>query len=306
MTTRLVLRELRKSYAAQPVLTDVDLTVEAGEIVGLLGPNGAGKTTIISLIVGLVRPDSGYVLVNGVDALQHPYLARRFIGFAPQDTAIYPVLTVRDNLSFFGKLVGLQGRVLWEVVEEVAHSSGLLHLMTRRANSLSGGERRRLHTAIALLGQPPLLLLDEPTTGSDVAMRLQLLELVRARADGGSAVVYTTHYLDEIEALAASVAILLGGRIVLRGDVQLLNDNHGKNTVELLFDGEAPAVALPGAVEVHGSKITAEIATPKEILNLLIALGDDIGRLRSFEIEKPSINSMYLALCRRYGTGSND
>jgi ABC-2 type transport system ATP-binding protein len=136
----------------------------SGTILGLLGPNGAGKTTLVSIVAGLRRADSGSVHVGGVDVGRHPKPAQRLIGFAPQETGVYPVLTVRDNLRFFAGLAGLRRRDARVRIDEVGAALGLDALFTRRASELSGGERRRLHTAIALLHRPRLVLLDEPTT----------------------------------------------------------------------------------------------------------------------------------------------
>ena len=201
--------------------------MDAGTILGLLGPNGAGKTTLVSIVAGLRRADAGTVHVGGIDVGRHPKSAQRLIGFAPQETGVYPVLTVRDNLRFFAGLAGLRRPDARVRIDEVGAALGLDELFDRRASELSGGERRRLHTAIALLHRPRLVLLDEPTTGADVRTRNEILELVRTLADDGSAVVYSTHYLHEIEALDATVAFIDHGRIVARGELAELVHRHG-------------------------------------------------------------------------------
>src|ERR1700730_5545475 len=215
----LEVRGLRKSYHHTVALAGVDLDVAAGEIVGLLGPNGAGKTTLVSIVAGLRHPDAGAVHIGGVDALAHPRAARRLLGVAPQDTGVYPTLSCRDNLRFFAELAGLRRRALQAAIDSVAEALGLTELLDRRAQSLSGGERRRLHTAIALVHRPRLVLLDEPTTGADVRTRTQLLGLVAELAAAGSAVLYSTHYLTEIEQLDATVVLIDHGRGIARGSV---------------------------------------------------------------------------------------
>ncbi|MDQ1434448.1 MAG: type transport system ATP-binding protein, partial [Actinomycetota bacterium] len=198
-------RGIRKSYGATVALDGVDLVVEPGTIVGLLGRNGAGKTSLVSVVAGLLRPDAGRVLVAGVDIAREPRRARALIGLAPQDTGVYLPLSVRDNLRFFGGLSDLHGRERATRIDEVGAALMLDDLLDRRARDLSGGERRRLHTAIAVLHRPRLVLLDEPTTGADVQTRHELLRLVTDLSREGSAVVYSTHYLQEIEELGAGV-----------------------------------------------------------------------------------------------------
>ena len=202
---------LRKAYGDHEVLRGVDLEASAGEIVGLLGPNGAGKTTLVSIVAGLRRADAGTVTVDGIDALAHPERAREVLGLAPQELGIYPVLSVERNLRFFAELSGLTGRRLRERVIEVADALDLTKLLGQRASTLSGGQKRRLHTAMALVHEPKVLFLDEPTVGADVRTRNRILQVVRLRAEAGCAVVYTSHYLTEIEDLAATVAVLEAG-----------------------------------------------------------------------------------------------
>jgi ABC-2 type transport system ATP-binding protein len=159
---------LRKSYGAEQALRGVDLDVGQGEIVALLGPNGAGKTTLVSIVAGLRRADAGVVEVAGIDALRRSKEVRRLLGIAPQDTGIYPVVSVRQNLMLFGELSGLRRREVRGRVDEVAEALAITDLLDRQAGTLSGGQKRRLHTAIAFMHRPRLLLLDEATTGADV------------------------------------------------------------------------------------------------------------------------------------------
>ncbi len=168
------LQGVRKAYGDRPALDGVDLSVGAGSILGLLGPNGAGKTTLVSIVAGLRRPDQGDVRVGGIDVVRIPKAAQALIGLAPQETGVYPTLTVRDNLWFFGGLAGIRRRDRRRRLETLAAALGLEALMERRVGQLSGGERRRVHTALALVGEPPLVLLDEPTTGADVRTRAEL------------------------------------------------------------------------------------------------------------------------------------
>jgi ABC-2 type transport system ATP-binding protein len=284
----------------------VDLRVEAGTILGLLGPNGAGKTSLVSIVAGLRRPDAGRVSVFGIDVAREPKASRPLIGIAPQDTGVYLPLRVRDNLRFFAGLASMPRREAAARIEEVAAALGLTPLLDRRATQLSGGERRRLHTAIALLHRPALVLLDEPTTGADVVTRAQILDLVRGLADQGSAVVYSTHYLQEIETMDAAVAFIDRGRIVAQGSTKDLVMRHGSSALLLTFVGAVPAAARISGAVVEGPTVRIPASDPAELAaRLLPALGSDARMLRSIEIERPSLESVYLSVTgRRYAAES--
>ncbi len=301
----LTVKGLRKSYGSVVALDGVDLEVGRGEVVGLLGPNGAGKTTLVSIICGLRRADAGSVLVNGVDALAHPQQARHYIGLAPQDLGIYPVVTVRRNLELFGELAGLAKPALERQTENVAAALFLDDLLDRKAGELSGGQKRRLHTAIALLNDPPLILLDESTTGADVETRAALIELVRELARRGSAVLYSTHYLQEVEALDASVVIIESGRVIAEGSVDSLMSRNGEAVVELTFDGSPPGAVGAYEVSVHGSVMRVSADNPGgSMADILGSLGPDAARLTGVEVIRPSLETVYLALTgHRYEPG---
>jgi ABC-2 type transport system ATP-binding protein len=301
----LEIRGLTKTYGDHEVLRGVDLDVRAGEIVGLLGPNGAGKTTVVSIVAGLRRADAGRVTVDGIDALAHPELARDVLGLAPQDMGIYPVLSVERNLAFFAELAGLRGRDLRRRVADVADALDLSGLLGRKAAALSGGQKRRLHTAMALVHEPKVLFLDEPTVGADVRSRNQVLDVVRQRAEAGCAVVYTSHYLTEIEDLGASVAILEAGRIIARGPLAGLVAEHGSPALRLTFEGPAPAL---DGFEVAGSVATLRTADPaRAAAGILGRLNGSTQKLRSVDIVRPSLEAAYLALTgRRSNDEAND
>lgn len=299
------IHNLRKSYGSVIALDGVSLTIQAGEIVGLLGPNGAGKTTLVSIICGLRRADSGRVEVNGVDALAHPEHARHHLGLAPQDLGIYPIDTVEQNLVLFGQLAGVPRKRLAGEIEKVAASLRLTDLLYRKAGELSGGQKRRLHTAIALLNDPPLILLDESTTGADVETRAGLLDVVKDLAGRGSAVLYSTHYLNEVEALDASVVILERGRVIARGSVPELVSRNGGSVIELTFRGTPPRELGGSATPVNGSSLRFETHDPGGLMaRIVTSLGPDAARLQGIQIFNPSLETVYLALTgRRYESG---
>jgi ABC-2 type transport system ATP-binding protein len=231
----LVAHGLVKSYGTRRALDGFDLTVQPGEITGLVGHNGAGKTTFVEVVTGLVRPDAGRVSVTGIDIRRDPRAARRLLGVAPQELALYPSATVRDNLRLFAALAGLRRAGLRRAVDQVADELRLADVLGQRVGLISGGQQRRAQAAVALVGDAPVLLLDEPTAGADPQTRGALLAAVRARAARGAAVLYTTHYLPELADLGATVAVARSGRIVARGTQEGLGD-----LAALLAAGSAP------------------------------------------------------------------
>jgi ABC-2 type transport system ATP-binding protein len=294
---------LRKSYGAVAALHDVDLSIAAGEICALLGPNGAGKTTLVSIVCGLRHPDAGTVTVNGIDAVNRSQEARCHIGYAPQELAVYPTLRVRENLVFAGELAELRGGELRARIDDIADALELTALLDRPVRTLSGGEKRRVHTAMAMIHRPPLLLLDEPTTGVDVATRMRLLDTVRRLAtEDGTAVCYSTHYLPEVEALGASVTILDHGRVIAQGPAAELISRHARTMVELSFDGPAPCLDVGLELHTDGDTVRFDSERPAADAAVVLGLlGTEAGRLRGLEIVTPSLETVFLNLTgRRY------
>ena len=300
MVGMLHIEGLQKTYGDVVALRGVDLDAASGEIVALLGPNGAGKTTIVSIIAGLRRADAGRVEVDGLDALRRSAEVRRRIGLAPQDLGIYPVVSVRNNFMLFGRLAGLEKADLKKRIDEVAEALQITDLLDRQGGTLSGGQKRRVHTAIALLHHPALLLLDEATTGADVETRRHILELVRGLAAEGSAVLYSTHYLHEVEDLGATVVLLDEGRVIARGAADELVANHAAPVVELTFESEVPAAAVDSSATVDGSRVRLPTTDPAATLAAVVPRLPG-GSLQSVEILRPNLEAVYLALTgRRY------
>lgn len=295
----LAIKGVYKSYGTVQALSDIDLDVGCGNIVALLGPNGAGKTTLISIIAGLRRPDRGNLWVNGIEVTKQPQITRRQLGLAPQETGIYPTISVRDNLHFFGELAGLRRQRLRQRITEVAEGFSLTDLLDRKGQSLSGGEARRLHTAMIVLHSPPLLLLDEPTAGVDIQTRNQLLRLIKSLAEAGSAVVYSTHYLHEVEQLDAStVAILVDGKIAASDSIPHLISTLGGASVELRFNGTPPELDLPeGTIPVGNDAVRVPVKdSPAAVAAavLLQRLDGASGELREIKLIQPSLESVFL------------
>ncbi len=297
----LELADISKRYGPVEALDGVDLKVDAGEIVGLVGPNGAGKTTLLSIAVGLRRPDTGTARVGHLDPSRSSK-ARSLLGFAPQATGVYPSLTVADNLRLYGRLSGLGRSALETRVEQTAAALDLVDLLDRKAETLSGGERRRVHVAGAVVGHPPLVILDEATAGVDIDARRLLLDFVHRLAHDGTAVLYSTHYLQEVDREDVRLVILDHGRVIAQGAVRSLLQRHGHAAVELSFDGPAPHIVLPFTVARRGDVLRIRTDVPAEALAVsLKALGPEAHRLRGVEISQPNLEAVFTDLTgRRY------
>jgi ABC-2 type transport system ATP-binding protein len=220
----------------QPAVADISLSIPEGEVFGLLGPNGAGKTTTIAMLSNLLRPARGSLRVCGVDLLREPHKVRGQIGLVPQEVALYPVLSARENLRYFGRLFGMGGRDLNLRVEECLELVGLRDQGDRRIETCSGGMKRRANLAAGIVHRPRLLFLDEPTVGIDPQSRNTILEnLSRLRAQGMT-LIYTTHYMEEAQQLCSRLAIIDGGRVLAEGRPdELIAAGDGCRNLEDLF-----------------------------------------------------------------------
>jgi len=232
----LKIEKLTKTYSNGFLALDgVSLEVGAGKFVGLLGPNGAGKTTLINSVVSLARPDTGSVEVYGKDAFREFREARRMIGISPQEVNLDKFLTVREVLTFHAGYYGVPRKKAKEKAEEMLERFGLVEKRDQRTNTLSGGMKRRVMFARALMHDPDVLFLDEPTAGVDVELRYSLWGYVRELNRGGMTILLTTHYLEEAEALCDEIALIDGGRIVDRGTSADLKDRYAAGNVEEVY-----------------------------------------------------------------------
>ena len=232
----LEVRGLKKTYSNGLVaLSGVSLEVGAGKFFGLLGPNGAGKTTLINSIVSLARPDSGDVKVFGKDAFAEYKEARRMIGVSPQEVNLDKFLTVEESLLYHAGYYGVEKRKAKERAEELLERFALVDKRKARTSTLSGGMKRRVMFARALVHDPKILFLDEPTAGVDVELRYRLWEYIRELNRGGMTMLLTTHYLEEAEELCEEIALINGGRIAAQGTKDDLKEEYGARNVEEVY-----------------------------------------------------------------------
>ena len=294
----LALRGLGKDYGERVAVRAIDLDVARGEIFGLLGPNGAGKTTTISMACGVITPSRGTVAIDGHDLARAPFAAKAKLGLVPQDLALFDDLDATQNLRYFGALYGLRGARLGERVTWALGVVGLADRAREPVKRFSGGMKRRLNIAAGLVHEPELLVLDEPTVGVDPQSRNHIFDTVRALKARGMTIVYTSHYMEEVEALCDRIAIMDHGALIALGTIgELVAQHAGKGiTLEIAGDAEGAARAAESHASVtrDGSVLRVE---PKAGLAPLIAAiegsGATIARIESREAD---LETAFLAL----------
>ncbi|MBN1837830.1 MAG: ABC transporter ATP-binding protein [Spirochaetales bacterium] len=293
-----------KRYGSILALDHVDFEIRKGEILGLLGPNGAGKTTAIRALSGLIAVDSGAVELFGRP--QHPGVLelKRRIGLVTQEITIFEDLSARENLSFFGGLYGLRGQELKERIAETIEFVGLTEHADRRARKYSGGMKRRLNVACALTHHPELLIMDEPTVGIDPQSRNHILESVRALRKKGTTILYTSHYMEEVQAIASRVLIMDQGHIIAAGTVdELVQRIQYEERVSLeVGQGTAAVVEdlrrIAGVKQVTRQESVLSIVSQAGAQNLdrIISCAQEAGGVRAIRTEKPTLEDVFLTL----------
>ncbi len=277
----LTLTNVKKTFGSTIAVDGLSLQVKKGEVFGFLGPNGAGKTTTISMAVGLLAPDSG---TSELDGLGSPLVPenRKVLGVAPQALALYDALTAQENLEFFGRIYGLQGARLKERVDQVLEMVSLSDRRHDRVQTYSGGMKRRLNLAVALVNQPKLVLLDEPTAGVDPQSRNNILEFVRTLKQQGTTVIYTTHYMDEAQRLCDRVAIIDKGKLLAIGTVEELIAKHGGDS-------------LVRGTRKSGEEMRVQTTNPLVEIQKFLQAGD----MQEVRIERPDLEAVFLTLTGR-------
>jgi len=303
-STALEARELVRRFGGTTAVDEVSFTVDFGEVVGLLGANGAGKTTTISMIAGLLDKDGGTAVVDGTEITTRSTAAKAAIGLVPQDLAIYPDLTARENLRFFGKLYAL-GTDLDRRVDEVLEIIELTDRADDRTGEYSGGMKRRLNIGIGLLHEPKLLILDEPTVGVDPQSRNAILENVERLGADGMAVLYTTHYMEEAERLCDRVGIIDGGSIIAEGTRRELVESIGGRVrlhIEVKSDPGAliPRItALPDVESCTATPHSIEVVATdgsRALPDVVFSIRDAGVGVQSVEVSEPDLESVFLHL----------
>lgn len=299
---------LEKSFKQRKAVDDVSFEVDEGEIFGVLGPNGAGKSTTLGMICGLIKPERGSITIAGVDMASQPAQAKKFIGIVPQEPAIYPELSARANLEFWGEINGLTKSELGIAVDSALQIVGLKDRARERSSKLSGGMRRRLNIAAGMLHNPKLLVMDEPTVGVDPQSRNHILETVKNLKTKGTSVIYTSHYVEEVEQICDRVAIMDHGKILAIGTLAELQHQAGEHneliiTCRTSVEKQAPFLKnLPWIHDCICSANTIKILTASAELalpHIFELLTDNQLQVAEIKINKPNLESLFLKLTGR-------
>jgi ABC-2 type transport system ATP-binding protein len=308
MMNAIEVKGLKKSFGNLHAVQGVDFVAAQGEILSLLGPNGAGKSTTISMLCGLLVPSEGEAAIMGHSVTNQPQAAKAALGVVPQEIALYPDLSARENLVFWGKMVGLRGAALHRRVDEVLEIIGLSDRQKDHVGKFSGGMKRRVNIGAALLHKPAVVVMDEPTVGIDPQSRRHILDNVKDLNRQGMTVLYTTHYMEEAAELSDHIAIMDQGKVIAYGTHGELLKMVGEQTrIDLTISGEAAAL-LPALKAVHGvaqlnasdGHIMALVDDSNRVLpRLFEAAASDGARIQAVEIQEPNLETVFLHLTGR-------
>lgn len=306
--TLAVLSDVVKRYDQKLTVDHVNFNIEEGEIFGLLGPNGAGKSTTISMICGLLKYDSGEIRIDGLSVKEQPIEVKKRIGLVPQELALYESLTAAENVRFFGKLYGLRGSLLKERTEEALAFTGLSDRAKEKPSTFSGGMKRRLNIACAIMHRPKLIIMDEPTVGIDPQSRNHILDSVKALNKLGSTIIYTSHYMEEVAAICDRVAIMDKGHIIACGTEKELRERvaheekivvNAVNITPALINelGKHPRI---NRVEVVQDAVELYLpSSQSELQDILFIFAKHEGVIVSLHIEEPDLETLFLSLTGR-------
>ena len=298
-------QDLRKRYGERVALAGVSIAVDAGETVGLLGPNGAGKTTTLSILSGVIAPDSGTVSIAGHDLAASPKLARMSLGLVPQSLALYPTLTALENLMFFGRMQGLTSLAALSRARGLLEEVGLSDRVDDIVGDFSGGMKRRLNIACGMMHSPAAIMLDEPTVGVDPQSRGRIFTVVEAAADRGAAILYSTHYMEEAERLCDRIVLIDHGKIVAQGtDAELIALAGTEPRIEVTTRKELPrgwsegiagVSELPWEVadEFAAALTLASLDQVPEVIRRAGEAGDEVIE---FRVHRPNLQDAFLKL----------
>jgi len=300
MAAVLKVEQIVKSYGSgRRAVDSIQLEVKKGSCFGLLGPNGAGKSTLMKIVAGIIQADQGRITLLDQPITANQRVVGSYIGYVPQDITLYEQLSGRQNLHFFGKMYGLSGSELKERISTVLTDVGLTDRADEVVSTYSGGMKRRINIAAALLHRPQLVVLDEPTVGIDPQSRNHIFEMIRKMKREGTTIIYSTHYMEEAEALCDELAIMDHGKIIAKGKLYEVLEQHTMPAVYVEADGwSAPSeLAAASSIQAQGSGWLIEGANA---LQLLHDISDELlrsgQRVRALQLQQPTLDSVFMKL----------
>ncbi|WP_166238223.1 ABC transporter ATP-binding protein [Paenibacillus turpanensis] len=302
------IKQVVKRYDNFVSIDHVSLRIAEGEVFGLLGPNGAGKSTLIKMLSGLLPIDQGEIWVDGLQVSKHTLDVKRRIGLVPQELAIYEDLTAGENIAFFARLYGLRGKLLKERVEESLEFVGLLDRRHDKPASFSGGMKRRLNIACAITHHPKLIIMDEPTVGIDPQSRNHILESVQVLNQRGSTIIYTSHYMEEVEAISTRVGIMDKGYLIATGTKEELRRQAATGETLIVEVDRLTSEAIEElrnhpritALKAAGNVIEMAVKTAESVLqDVLFVLSRHQCVIRSINRLEPNLESLFLSITGR-------
>jgi ABC-2 type transport system ATP-binding protein len=306
----LVVTDLKKSFNEKEVVRGVSFSVDRGESFGLLGPNGAGKSTTISMICGLLKYDAGEVTVDGMSVKKNPLDVKKKIGVVPQEIALYPAMSAKENLLFWGKMYGLSGGQAKKRADEVLEYVGLRDRAKDKIETFSGGMKRRINIGASLMHEPELLIMDEPTVGIDPQSRNHILETVKRLNHNGMTVIYTSHYMEEVDYLCDRIGIVDQGKMIALGTkTDLVNRLAGGTVIKLniaawndVFHASLKNVPNVERVvtDVQNKSLEIFVHQHQQAFGEILACAmENHVQVVSFEVQEPNLESLFLSLTGR-------
>lgn len=299
------IKNLVKRYKGNTAVDNINFHIEKGELFGLLGPNGAGKSTTISMLSGILKPSSGNIYINGNDVVEKNMMVKKILGLVPQDIALYPTLSAKENLMFWGKMYGVPKVVLKNRVSEVLQIVGLEERKNEMIKNYSGGMKRRINIGAALLHNPEILIMDEPTVGIDPQSRNHILETVKKLNQEGMTVIYTSHYMEEVEYICNQIGIMDKGKLIAFGNKDDIKKTViNKEKIEIKLSQITPMIGetikeLPSVEKliIKDRDITIYSKGNGELLADIISITNKAKiKILSISIEEPNLESVFIHL----------
>lgn len=301
MSNLLIVQDIVKQFSEKKVLDGLTFEINSGEVLGVLGPNGAGKSTTFNIMTGLIQADSGSVkFKNDTNPSSKKY--KKSLGVVPQDISLYSNMTVEENLKFIGKLYGVLGKKLEEKVNETLGEMNLNDKRKEAIKNLSGGMKRRVNIAAALLHNPELVIMDEPTVGVDPQSRSDIWDIIRGLKKKGKSIILTSHYVDEIERLSDRVIVINNGKVIAEGIVDELIEKYCRNYVYIVefysfqenFPEELNRQRMVKSIDIDGNKVKINVDSDKNILESIIQIASKLNmEIRNIDVKKPNLEDVF-------------